>query len=166
VAHAVNVLGELARLAGEDDMARAAYEEGLDLVRVLGDQLHQAIFELNLSLLALRAGDLEHARALSRAGLRLAIGLRRQVLAANALIAVAGVETARGAHGHAARMLGAGEAALRSLGASLGPGDRRDHLRSRAQLGAALGDSHLADLVAEGARLSIAAASAEALAAT
>jgi tetratricopeptide (TPR) repeat protein len=163
VAHALNVLGELARLAGRDSQAKVAYEEGLDIVREIGDEQHQTIFELNLSVLALGRGNLEAAQSFARVALGRALQLRRQVMAANALVTVSGVHTALGELETGAYLLGAAEAALASLKASLGPGDHPDYLRFRNTLEEELGTDRLAELVAEGGQVSLAAAAARVL---
>jgi predicted ATPase/DNA-binding winged helix-turn-helix (wHTH) protein len=163
IAHAVNVLGELTRLDGDDRRARAAYEEGLQLTRRIGDQVHQTIFELNLSTLALRRGDPEQALELARTGLRRALEIRGQVFVANALSTLVGPELARGRYEHGARMLGAADASLEALGSSRLPGDQPEYLRVVAELETVLGTERLAVLTDEGRRLSLREATAEAL---
>jgi predicted ATPase/DNA-binding winged helix-turn-helix (wHTH) protein len=163
IAHAVNVLGELLRLAGDDRRARAAYEEGLELTARIGDETHRTIFELNLGTLALRRGDAVNAIDLGRTALRRAAATRVQVLAANAVAGVAGAELARGRAERAALLLGAADAALELLGASRGPGDQPEYLRVVDELGVSLGGPRLAALTAEGRGMSLGEATAEAL---
>ena len=49
IAPALNVRGELTRIAGRDDLARAAYEEGRDLSIAAGDDAHLSVFLANLA---------------------------------------------------------------------------------------------------------------------
>lgn len=163
VAHALNVLGELQRLAGYDDQARASYEEALALTSAVGDEGHQAIIESNLVVLALQRGDAEQATALARSALGRAVRLRRQARTASVLVVVTGLGLARGEHERAALVLGAAEAGLDTLGVGLGPGDQGDHERFRREISLAVGEKRFAELTEAGRRMSLAEAADEAL---
>lgn len=165
ISHAVNVLGELYRLAGDTEAAVACNREGLDLARDLGDQLHQAIFELNLSVLAITDGRVEEAADLATAALRRAAVLRRQTLVANALVIVAGVRVAEGRGVAGARLLGAADGAMTTLGLRLGPGDQPDHDAFRERGEALLGTESWRRHSADGSALGLTDAVTEALAA-
>jgi hypothetical protein len=67
VAQVLNIRGELTRVAGHDDLAREAYEEGLQISSDLGDDMYVSVFLSNLSYLASHRGDPE-GRAGSRTG--------------------------------------------------------------------------------------------------
>ena len=69
IAPALNVRGELTRIAGRDDLARAAYEEGRDLSIAAGDDAHLSVFLANLELHRRARGRL---RRVAPAGLRVA----------------------------------------------------------------------------------------------
>ena len=65
IAPALNVRGELTRIAGRDDLARAAYEEGRDLSIAAGDDAHLSVFLANLSYIAEHEGDYHESRRLA-----------------------------------------------------------------------------------------------------
>jgi len=155
VAHALNVLGEVLRLHGDRDAARAAYDEALALARTAGDEGHQLVLELNLAALALGDDEPERALDLCRQALRQAIDLNAAALAASALSMVAGPTAALGAPELGARLLGAADAAVENLGWSRGPGDAPEYDRVHAALVAALGEARSHALIAEGRGMSL-----------
>ena len=71
IAQVLNVRGELTRVAGEDELARAAYEEGLQISSALDDEMYVSVFLSNLSYLADHRGDHEEARRLTHQALRI-----------------------------------------------------------------------------------------------
>ena len=73
IAPALNVRGELTRIAGRDDLARAAYEEGRDLSIAAGDDAHLSVFLANLSYIAEHEGDYDESRRLACESLRLLV---------------------------------------------------------------------------------------------
>lgn len=164
IAHAVNVLGELTRLHGDLSEAWAANREGLLLCRQTGDELHQVIFEMNLSTLALRRGDHTQAREFVRAALRRSVALGSQASIAHGLYTAADVELATESLARAAELLGAADALFEALGVAPGPGDQPEYVRVCAALESALGPQQLAELTAAGRRLSTSEAVARALA--
>lgn len=164
IAHAVNVLGELTRLHGDLAEAWAANREGLLLSRQTGDELHQVIFEMNLSTLALRRGDPAQAREFVQAALRRSVALGSQASIAHGLYTAADVELAIGRLDSAAALLGAADALFDALGVAPGPGDEPEYVRVRSGLESALGPQRFAGLTAAGRKLSVSDAVAQALA--
>jgi predicted ATPase/DNA-binding SARP family transcriptional activator len=155
IAQALNVRGEMARVAGHDELARAAYEEGLELSIAMGDQAYVALLQANLSYLASHRGEHEEAHRLVREALRVSWSQGRRMMAAWTVSETAGPELALGRPERAARLVGAADEALRALGAGRHPGDWPEHERVVAGLRAALGDETFLRLKAEGARLSL-----------
>jgi predicted ATPase/DNA-binding SARP family transcriptional activator len=156
VAQTLNVLGELARVHGDDELARAAYTEGMAIASSAGDRAHLSVFLANLSYLADHAGDYVEARRLGCEALRLCWSLGRRMMAAWTVSELAGPEIGLGHPEKAARLVGAAEHALETLGASRHPGDLSEHDRVMRGLRAALGEDVLDARLAEGARLPLA----------
>jgi hypothetical protein len=155
VAQVLNVRGELTRVAGEDDRARAAYEEGLAISRALGDEIYVAVFLSNLSYLADHRGDHEEARRLTRQALRLCWSLGRRLMAAWTISELAGPEHGLGRSERGAVLIGAADDALRVLGSRRHPGDLPEHRRVVAGIREVLGDERYERLHARGAEMSL-----------
>jgi hypothetical protein len=155
VAQALNVLGELARVHGDDELARVAYEEGRDLAISAEDAAHLTVFIANLSYLADHRGDYLAARELSCEALTMCRALGRRMMAAWTLSELAGPETGLGRPDRGAVLVGAADAALRALGVGRHPGDAPEHDRVVASLREALGEERSLELQAHGARLSL-----------
>lgn len=155
VAQVLNVRGELTRVAGQDDLARAAYEEGLAISEAIGDEIYVSVFLANLSYLADHRGDYEEARRLTRQALRICWSLGRRLMAAWTISELAGPEHGLGRSERGAILIGAADDALRVLGSRRHPGDLPEHHRVVAGIRAALGDEQYERLHAEGARMSL-----------
>jgi hypothetical protein len=163
LAQALNVKGELARVNGDDELARVAYDEGLALASAAHDQTHVCTFLSNLSFLAEHRGDDAEARRLATDALRLSWSIGRRLLTAYTLSKCAGAELSLGRRERAARLIGAADEALRILGVNLHPGDVPEYERVVAALRESLGaDAYLA-LQTSGAQLSLGEAVALAL---
>lgn len=164
IAQALNVKGELARVHGEDDIARAAYEEGRDLAASAGDRAHLSIFLADLGYLAEHRGEQAEAMRLTREGLLLSWSLGRRMVAACLVSHLAGPELAVGRPERGAHLVGAADQALKVIGVARYPGCLPEHARVVDGLKAALGPEEFHRLHAEGARLSLEEAVAMALA--
>ncbi|WP_416956646.1 ATP-binding protein [Nocardioides sp. T5] len=155
VAQVLNIRGELTRVAGRDELAREAYEEGLQISGDLGDEMYVSVFLSNLSYLADHRGDHEEARRLTRQALRICWSQGRRLMAAWTISQLAGPEHALGRSELAAGLIGAGDEALRVLGARRHPGDVPEHDRVVAALRDGLGDERFEELRSEGARVTL-----------
>jgi len=155
IAQALNVKGELARVHGDDEMARRAYEEGRDLAAAAHDEAHLGMFLGNLGFLADHRGDYAEARRLTQEALRLCWPLGRRMLAAWMLAELAGPEVGLGRPELGARLLGASDQALSVLGVNRHPSDLPEYERVVAGLREQLGEETYRRLHSEGARLSL-----------
>lgn len=155
VAQVLNVRGELTRVAGDDALARAAYEEGLDLSETAGDESYVSVFLANLSYLADHRGEYDEARRLDREALRICWSHGRRLMAAWTVSELAGPEHGLGRSERGAVLIGAADDALRVLGSRRHPGDLPEYHRVVAGLREALGDERYEQLYAEGARMSL-----------
>lgn len=155
VAQVLNIRGELTRVAGHDELARAAYEEGLQISGDLGDEMYVSVFLSNLSYLADHRGDHDEARRLTHQALRICWSQGRRLMAAWTISQLAGPEHAMGRSELGAVLVGAGDEALRVLGARRHPGDVPEHDRVVGAIRASLGDERFEELRAAGARLTL-----------
>lgn len=155
VAQVLNIRGELTRVAGHDELARAAYEEGLQISGDLGDEMYVSVFLANLSYLADHRGDHDEARRLTHQALRICWSQGRRLMAAWTISQLAGPEHAMGRSDLGAVLVGAGDEALRVLGARRHPGDVPEHDRVVDAIRASLGDERFEELRAAGARLTL-----------
>jgi predicted ATPase/DNA-binding SARP family transcriptional activator len=155
VAQVLNIRGELTRVAGRDDEAREAYEEGLQISSDLDDEMYVSVFLSNLGYLADHRGDPDEARRLTHRALRICWGQGRRLMAAWTVSQLAGPEHATGRSRVGAVLVGAGDEALRVLGARRHPGDVPEHDRVVAAIRASLGVDEFEQLRALGARLTL-----------
>ena len=155
IAQVLNIRGELTRVAGEDERAREAYEEGLRISTALDDDMYVSVFYSNLSYLADHRGDHREARTLTHHALRICWSLGRRLMAAWTVSQLAGPEHGLGNSELGAVLVGAGDEALRVLGARRHPGDLPEHERVVAGIRAALGEEQYARLYARGAAMSL-----------
>jgi non-specific serine/threonine protein kinase len=137
IAQTLNIIGEIARVSGDDRHAQYAYEECLAVCQQTGETRRIAYTYSNLAFLAQHAGDAEHARLLARQGLELARLRHDRNEMADAIIAIAG-SLGAGRHqdqlGRAARLLGAAEAECERMGAFLQPSDTPEYDRIRVEV--------------------------------
>lgn len=139
IAQALNSMGELTRIHGDDERAEALYEECLRVVRETGEKRREAMCMNNLGCVMMRRGDTQRAEQLFRSALvkRLGVGYDRRGSLTNTLF-LAGAIAANGDPKRAARLFGAVKALLEPMGVGLEPGDgpeyERDYTFVRSQL--------------------------------
>ena len=155
IAQVLNIRGELTRVAGDDRLAQAAYEEGLQISTALEDEMYVSVFLSNLSYLAEHRGEYDEARRLTHQALRICWSLGRRLMAAWTISQLAGPEHSLGRSELGAVLIGASDEALRVLGARRHPGDLPEHERVVAGIRAAVGDERFESLHAKGAQMSL-----------
>jgi tetratricopeptide (TPR) repeat protein len=139
IAQALNSIGELTRIHGDDQQAQAVYEECLLLVRETGEKRREAMCLNNLGCVMMRRGEVKQAVQLFRKALvtRLEVGHDKRGTVTN-LLFFAGAIAADGDPQRAARLFGAAEALLEPMGVKLEPADQPEYERDlafvRAQL--------------------------------
>jgi predicted ATPase/transcriptional regulator with XRE-family HTH domain len=148
-------LGDVARARGAYAEAGAYYAESLALREDLGIPGATPSLRHNLGYVALAAGDLAVATAHFTTALHefSRLGERRGVV--ECLIGRAAVAASAGEHDVAARLFGAGEAALEALESTIWPSNRPDYERAVARVRMALAADTFAAAWAEGRRLSL-----------
>ena len=140
VSQGLNVLGELTRVHGDDQQARAAYEESLMIAMETGDKLREQMLLDNLGFVAYRAGQYEQAEAYFRQGLALAKEADVKAMAVSTLAFLGGAVGARGDAARGVRLLAASEALQRSMVFVQQPADQDEVDRYQAHLRAALSE--------------------------
>ncbi len=151
----MNIKGEIARIHGDDEVARTAYESALQAARNSGDRGIASRILGNLAYVARHSGDHHEAQRLGRKALRTSWGLGLRKMDALGVGELGGTELALGHAERAARLIGAADAALEMLGAARDPGDRPEHDAIVEELERALGRHELATLHAEGAAMTL-----------
>ncbi len=163
IAQTLNIIGEIARFCGDDDHAKQAYEEALTLSRQTGEIRRIAIIYTNLAFIALHEGKAERARELGRESLRLARAMNNHLEMAKAPGMLAGALGALGQSKLAARLLGASERAMERLGAFHLPADKWEIDDMIAVVHTQLDETTFQAAWAEGRKLTLEQAVAEAL---
>jgi tetratricopeptide (TPR) repeat protein len=130
-------------------------EEAVALALELDESADGAGARCNLALALIELGRIEDAADVGGQALAAAIDAADPMLTTDCLEVVAAVETRRGNHGSAARLLGASEALRERTGSELEPLERALHDRTWELLRHALSDSELRAAQAEGADMDL-----------
>jgi tetratricopeptide (TPR) repeat protein len=150
VAHALNVIGEIARASGDDVAAQEAYEACLTVCRETGETRRIAVMLFNLAFLAQHRGDHQAAIDGTRQAMNIALDMGNRGEIAWGLPIIAGSLSALGQPEHAARLLGTSDAFLEHLGTFIMPADKQEFDRIRDAVCALLGDAAFEAAYAEG----------------
>ena len=162
-AYALNNLANLAAGAEDYPAEIAHYEAALAIFQEIGEAAGEGLVLLNLSAALWNAGDRARAFEAARASLTRNRPLGRPLLLALGLLAMADHAAAAGAWELAARLHGAGEAALAVSDEVIPDEDRRTHDATVATLSRSLGRAQFDVVVEEGRRLTLDEAIGEAL---
>jgi predicted ATPase/DNA-binding CsgD family transcriptional regulator len=163
IAQALNAIGEIARISGDDGRAKRVYEECLAVSQQTGQIQRICDMCTNLAFIAQHEGDHERALNLGRQALRLSHDRQDRQRMAEALPIIAGSLGALGQPQRAARLVGASDAELERMGAFRQPGDTPEYDRIVAGVGAQLGETNFQTAWAEGRELSLEQAVRDAL---
>jgi predicted ATPase/DNA-binding CsgD family transcriptional regulator len=163
IAQALNIIGELARIGGDDARAKLAYEECLAVCRQTGESLRTCYNLVNLAYVAQHEGEHERALNLVRQALQITRETNDSRDIASFLVTFAGSIAALGQLRRAARLLGASEAALERMGAFHQPTDKPEIDRIITEVREQLDQETFQDTWAEGQEMSLEQAVANAL---
>ena len=155
IAQALNIIGELARISGDDERAAAAYEECLAVCRETGETLRMRYNYVNLAYLAQHAGDHERALSLMRRAFQSLRASDDKRDIASYLVTFAGSIAALGQLQRAVRLLGASESALERMGAFHQPTDKPEIDRVITELRSRLDPSTFQILWNEGREMTL-----------
>jgi len=124
VAQALNILGELARAAGDYQKAQTYYEECLQVVKQTGEVFREAMQYENLGVIAYHQDQYQRAEELIKQAVKLFRDLNTNYGMATCISTLAGPAAKLGNPQRAARLLGAANAELESLGTGHQPSDQ------------------------------------------
>jgi tetratricopeptide (TPR) repeat protein len=155
VARSLSNLATLALQREDDAQAAVLADEALALFRELRDQDGIARSLLRLGVVADHRGDAETALAHLTDSLAVFHSLGDRGQAAECLELLAGILGARGKPEEAARLFGATERLMETIGLVPPPADRQDYERNVAAVRASLGESLFAAAWAGGRALSV-----------
>jgi predicted ATPase len=163
IAQALNIIGELARISGDDKRAKRAYEECLAVCQQTGEALRTSYNYVNLAYIAQHEEAHVHALNLVRQAFQLSRdrGDTRDI--ASFMVTFAGSIAAIGQEQRAAQLLGASEAALERIGAFHQPTDKPEIDRIIAEVRAQLDDTTFQAAWDEGRKMTLEQAVDEAL---
>jgi non-specific serine/threonine protein kinase len=141
VAQALTIQGELAKLAGDNGLARQKYDAALVVSRGTGETIRQIMLVSNIAMIAYNEGNYREARDLNILVLErfLESGTRQGII--SALWALAGPLGLLGQPEKAARLLGASAALFAEMGAGDAPTDYEQVAKYTAEAQAQLGDA-------------------------
>jgi non-specific serine/threonine protein kinase len=149
IAASFNQLGELARSQGDYVAARELYQDSVVIHRKIGDKRSIAITLVNLGFVAMHQGGYREGGAFFREALSLNRNLGYKKGITTSITGLAGVALAEGQPKRGARLLGAAEFMLETIGGHFDSTDQADHDRfvvgARAVLGGAALDESWAD---------------------
>jgi hypothetical protein len=159
---ALLILGSTALVQEQFDRAAKQQEAALARFRRVGNDWGSGEAHNSLGAVSYCTGDFVAAAAHYVESLDRARIIRHPLMVGSALYGLAGVAAAFGQPGAGARLLGAAEGIVSSLGTPMYPGDRLVHERALAALTVTLGHEQLAAAREAGRGLTLEAAIAEA----
>jgi non-specific serine/threonine protein kinase len=152
----LNILGGIAAHQKDYAAARAAYEESLALARSFGSDMGVAQGASNLGIVALQQSDIGRARASFTQALRVSKQTAFKHPRLTCLVGVSRLAAMVGQPEEAARLSGAAEGLLSSLGGTfILPAFRAEHERCVAGVRQTLGDAAFSAAAAEGRAMSL-----------
>jgi predicted ATPase/DNA-binding CsgD family transcriptional regulator len=163
LAWAFNALGEIARVNGQDDLAKRSYARAIALAEQTGNIRRQYVTLVNMSYIAQHENAHARAIALLRQTLVLARDMKNDNDMSRGIQVLSGSLAAVGEPERAARLLGTAEAARERIGAFVEPQDRSELGRNIASVRSLLDETTFQAAWAEGRRMSLEWAVAEAL---
>jgi non-specific serine/threonine protein kinase len=155
IARVVNNIGEHARVIGDDERAKRAYQESLILAERMGDTALQYTLLVNNAFIAQHEGNHWEAIRLLRRSLALSQDIGVPADVARILLTLAGSLGALGRPRRAAHLLGAAYAYLERRGALIDPNDLPELDRNMAFVRAQLGEAAFEQAWAEGQALTL-----------
>lgn len=163
IVQALNIIGEIARVGGDDDRAMQAYEECLAVAHQTGETRRIFLILANMAIVAQHRGEYENAIGLLQQSLRLGRELKMDFEVAINLAFVASSANSMNQPEKAARLLGASRAVQDMLGGFQHATDQAEVEQIGAAVRARLEPAAFEKAWDEGRRLSLDEAVAYAL---
>lgn len=155
VTRAYNALGELARLDADYDAAEVYYNTCLELCIQSGEKLREIFQYINLGMVAYHKKEFHRSEQLHIQGLKQLFEMDSSFGMASHLASLAGPTAALGHGLKAARMLGAADVELESLGAVQLPTDQPEIKLYKEKVKLDLGEDAYQKAWSEGASMNI-----------
>jgi non-specific serine/threonine protein kinase len=155
--------GEIARVQGDFENAAKLYTTSLALLESLGDERRRGTALYNLGQVALHQGDHAKAVALFQENIRIGQKLANKWMIAHGLAALAGAAGSSADPARAARLSGAAEQLLASIGAQMDLADRVEYECHLAETRTQFDEKTFAAARAEGGAMTMEQAVAYAL---
>jgi predicted ATPase/DNA-binding CsgD family transcriptional regulator len=155
ISRAYNMLGELARLEGDDVTAEIYYKDCLNLCKKTGEVLRESFQYGNLGLIAYHKKEYQLSEELQLKGLRTFYEWNTQFGMATHIATLAGPIAALGNPLRAARILGAADVVLESLNADFQPTDQPEIIEIVKDVKSALGETAYKRAWLEGSQITI-----------
>jgi tetratricopeptide (TPR) repeat protein len=151
---ALIVLGELSRIFGDYQRAEIAYQECLELSRQSCNKDRIAVSLLNLSSIAMHQSDYVRAEILLKESLELGLEMESKYTIGYDLACLSGPLAMQGRPAQAAKLLGASESILQTLGVKIQPADQIEIDRFLAAIHEQLDEEAFQEALAEGKGMS------------
>lgn len=159
-----HVLGVALQMSGDLEGARAVMSERLEHVRAAGNEYAVFVESANLGMVERQLGNLDRAETLSLGALRFAASKHDELAIPWSVNGLAAVTAAQGRLDRAATLIGIAESLLAKAGGEWPPDEREQFEGTLATLSAGLSPTALEQARAAGAAMSLAEATAYALA--
>jgi non-specific serine/threonine protein kinase len=163
IAGALNIIGEIARFNGDYHRARIVYGESFAIGQEVGDLRRIYAVTSNLAFVAMHEGNYAHAIGLNQKVLRLCLGMNNRNDLASVLHHLCIILALAGQSDRAARLFGTSEVSLKHLGAFFDPADQPEIESGIAAMRAQLGEEAFEAALAEGRKMTLEQAVADAL---
>ena len=151
---ALNVLGELSRIADDYKGAEDYYQQCLVLSRQVGDKRRIAVTLANLASISMHHGEFQQAEMLEREALEMEVELGTKYFIGLSFACLSGIVAMQGHPEQAAILLGASESVLQTMGAKLQPADQIEVDQYLVAIQEQLDSKSFEDALAEGRGMS------------
>ncbi|MCA9910802.1 MAG: AAA family ATPase, partial [Anaerolineae bacterium] len=163
MAQALNILGEISRFHSDDELAKRYYDECLAITQVTGETRRLYMMHQNLAFIAQHRGDHAYALAQFRESIRLCREVANRLDMASVLVPLAGSLGMVESPVRAVRLFGASQVAMERMGAFHQHADQPEMERNIAEVRARLSEAEFAAAWAEGRKIALEDAIADAL---
>ena len=154
-AYAYNTLGELSRTAGDYEAAQRYYEKNLRIGQLSGNRMGESLAYLNLGYTYYHRKQHQLSAELVKQAIVIFQELGSRWGLIDSLAVLAGPTNELGDHERAARLLGASDAAAKSLGYNSQPGDQMEIEQFKSSTRQALGEEAFREVWQDGHKLSL-----------
>ena len=157
------LFGEAHRFRGNLQEAEAFYQQGLELFEAMGNRRGATMMLNNMAFVTYHQGHFQRAKTLFQKSYALQLLVGRREEYANTLTGMAGIIAAQREPERAVILLSAADALLEAMGATMYPAEKMDYERILDSVRAQLDDARFQNAWAEGRKMTLEQAVANAL---